>query len=362
MIWICRLTKRDMIKEIAKKTKRHIAFLTFLFLMAGQENLSYGAEKTVEIRKEIRTSTKDDEGSSQFEETIEKKGVKYQLKSLQTDLVEIIHPGNVLIIDSAPFVGRPEEYAPQITVLEEDKKYHLTASEIMDIQTDEKTEYSESTILYEGVEYIDRMPEVAPVQVINEDLKIKQAVELPVVFQVEESSYWDYDFTFPIKVSGYQEDSYLLGNKEIPNGVPLIDYAEEFLKYLNLPRDYYEITSIAWTGEPEEQNGDMIRSAQARGRKLVKNIRGVYGGEVTFPSVRARVYRGTYVEDGAENQTDQLIYKKNVTAVYERQARNGLLKILRYILTRTIALVVFLLLLIVILIFLRKKKRPVPVD
>ena len=144
--------------------------------------------------------------------------------------------------------------------------------------------------------------------------------------------------------------------------MPLIDYAEEFLKYLNLPRDYYEITSIAWTGEPEEENGDMVRTAQARGRRLVKNIRGIYGGEVTFPAVQARIYRGTYVEDGTENRTDQLIYRKSVTAVYERQERNEFLKILRYILTGTIALAVFLLFFIVILILLRKKKKPVSVD
>lgn len=362
MIRICLLTKWDMIKETTKKIILITAFLTFLFLMAGQDNLSYGAEKTVEVRKEIRTFTKEDDGNGQFDEIIEKEGIKYKLRSLQTDHVELIYPGNVLAIDSPPFVGSPEGYAPQETVLEEGKKYHLAASDIMDIQTEEKTEYSESSILYKGVEYIDRMPDVARVEVINEDLKLKQTVELPAVSHVEESIYWDYDFTFPINVSGYQEDSYLLGDREIPNGVPLIDYAEEFLKYLNLPRDYYEITSIAWLGEPEEQNGDMVRTAQARGRRLVKDIRGIYGGEVIFPSVQARIYRGTYVEDGTENQTDQLIYKKSVTAVYERQTRNGFLKILRYILTGTIALAVFLLLLIVILILLRKKKKPVPVD
>lgn len=358
MIRICRLTKLDMIKETSKKILLDTAFLTFLFLMAGQVNLSYGAEKTVEIRKEIRTFNKEDEGTSQFEEIIEKEGIKYRLKSLQTEQVEIIYPGNVLTIDSTPFVGSPEGYKLKETVLEKGKKYYLTASEILDIQTEEKNEYSESSILYKGVEYIDRIPELARVQVINEDLKLKQTVELPAVSQVEESIYWDYNFTFPIKVSGYQEDSYLLGDLEIPNGVPLIDYAEEFLKYLNLPGDYYEISSIAWTGEPEEQNGGMIRTAQARGRKLVKNIRGIYGGEVRFPSVQARIYRGTYMEDGAENHTDQLIYKKSVTAVYERQARNGFLKVLRYILTKTIALSVFLLLLIVILILPGKKKRP----
>lgn len=289
----------------------------FLSLLTGPF-LSYGADETTQIKNDIRA-------------------------------------GDVLTVDSPAFVGSPKEYAPLETVIKEGKKYHLTNSEILDIFTEEKTEYSESWILYEGVEYIDRMPETAWVQVINEDLKLKQTVELPVVSQVEERSYWDYDFTFPIEVSGYQEDTYLLGDKEIPNGAPLTDYAEEFLKYLNLPADYYQITSIVWTGEPVERNGDMVRNAQAQGKKLVKNIRAVYGGEVIVPSVHAQIYRGTYEEDRAENQTDPPSYKNSETAVYERQW-NGYQKIVRYIITITITLTVLLLLLIIILILIKKKK------
>ncbi|MBE5976781.1 MAG: hypothetical protein E7251_19570 [Paenibacillaceae bacterium] len=287
--------------------------------------MSYGADKSIEIKKDIRA-------------------------------------GDVLTVDSPAFVGSSSEYAPIETVIKEGKKYHLTNSEILDIITEEKTEYSESWILYEGVEYIDRMPETARIQVINEDLKLKQTVELPVVSQVEERSYWDYDFTFPIEVSGYQEDTYLLGNREIPNGAPLTDYAEEFLKYLNLPEDYYQITSIVWTGEPVEQNGDMVRNAQAQGKKLVKNIRTVYGGEVAVPSVQAQIYRGIYEEDRTESQTDPLNYKNSETAVYERQAWNGYRKIVRYIITITITLTVLLLLLIIILTLLKKKKAEADTD
>ncbi|MFW6680705.1 hypothetical protein ACOAOT_24070 [Lacrimispora sp. AGF001] len=315
MIRICRLTK------LAMTTKSFIintVYLIFLSLLTGLF-LSYGADESIEIRKDIR-------------------------------------PGEVLTVDSPAFVGSSEDYAPLETIIKEGKKYYLTNSEILDIFTEEKTEYSESSILYEGVEYIDLMPETAWVQVITEDLKLKQTVELPVVSQVEERSYWDYNFTFPIEVSGYQEDTYLLGDREISNGAPLTDYTEEFLKYLNLPGDYYEITSIVWTGEPVERNGDMVRNAQARGKKLVKNIRAVYGGEVTVPSVQARIYRGNYEEDRTESQTDPLLYKDSEAAVYERQAWNGYRKIERYIITITITLTVLLLLLILILILHKKKK------
>ncbi len=342
--------------RIYRLIKINTAFLILLVFAGGFFIISYGSEKTVEIKKEFRTFNKEDEGGSLFERIIEKNGIKYQLMSLWTDYEETIYPDSVLTIDSPPFVGNPEGYIPQETVEEGGKTYHLTASEILDIFVEEKTEYSESSILYKGVEYIDQIPEQAQVRVKDKDLNQEQIVQLPAVSNVEESNYWDYDFTFPITVSGYQEKSYLLGDTEIPNGVPLIDYADAFLKYLNLPLDYYEITSIAWTGEPEEQNGDLVRTAQARGRKLVKNIRAIYGGEVTFPAVQAKGYRGTYVEEGAENQTDHLIYKKIVTAVYERQTREESSKILISILTKTIVLTGFLILFIVILILLKKKK------
>ena len=314
MIRICRLT------NLAMTTKSFIIntiFFVFLSLLTGPL-LSYGAEESIEISKDIRA-------------------------------------GDVLTVDSPVFVGSSKEYAPLETVIKEGKKYHLTNSEVLDIFTEEKTEYSETSILYEGVEYIDRMPETAWVQVINEDLKLKQTVELPVVSQVEERSYWDYDFTFPIEISGYQEDTYLLGDIEIPNGAPLTDYAVEFLKYLNLPEDYYQITSIVWAGEPVERNGNMVRNAQAQGKKLVKNIRALYGGEVTVPSVQAQIYRGIYEEDRTENQTDPLIYKNSEIAGYERQAWNGYRKIVRYIMTITITLAVLLLLLIFILVLIKKK-------
>ena len=316
MIRICRLIK------LAMTTKCFIiksVFFIFLSLLTGPF-LSYGAEESIEVKKDIRA-------------------------------------GDILTVDSPAFVGSPSEYAPLETVMREGKKYYLTSSEILNIFTEEKTEYSESSILYEGVEYIDRMPETAWVQITDEDLKVKQTVELPVVSQVEERSYWDYNFTFPIEVSGYQEDTYLLGDKEIPNGAPLTDYGLEFLKYLNLPEDYYQITSIVWTGESVERNGDMVRNAQAQGKKLVKNIRAVYGGEVTVPSVQAQIYRGFYEEDRTQKQTDPPIYKNSETAVYERQAWNEYRKIVRYIITITITLTVLLMLLTFILILLKRKKK-----
>lgn len=334
-----------------------MAFILAFLLLTGYPYVVYGAEKELEIKKEYRTFDKEDDGRSQFKNTIKKDGIVYQLSSVMVDQVVIIDPGDKLTYESPPFVGDPDNYALDKTVEKEGKKYNLLSSELLDSLTEETTEYSESSILYQGVEYIDHVPEDANVKITNEDLNEEITVRLPAVSFTEENTYWDYNFTFPITVTGYQEDTYLLGDMEISNGTPFIDYAEAFLTYLNLPSEYYEITKIEWVGEPQERNGDMIRTAKAHGRKLVKDIRGIYGGEVTFPSVQAKRYRGTYVEERSDNKTDQIIYKKEIRAVYEPLGKKGFRKILKWILTTAIALIVFVLLFVLIVMLKKINKK-----
>lgn len=306
-----------------KLKKVLIAFSISTPLILGCAGMAHADEQPIIVNKEYRTPIKNEDGKLQFEDTIEKDGIRYQLKSITINSIEEVYPGDVFTYESQPFVGAPEKYAPERSLEKQGKKYTLKNSEIKDIITKETTKYSESTIFYKGVEHIDTLPEAAKVKVTDEDLNQEFEVNLPAVDYKEEGIYWDYNFTFPITVTGYNLDSYMLGKTEISNGSPLIDHAGEFLSYLKLPSKYYEITRIEWTGEPVQKNGDTIRNATAYGRKLVRDITGVYGGEVTYPSTQAKVYRGLYVEDNAENQTDQIIYKKDATATYEAEGKMG---------------------------------------
>ena len=337
--------------------KGFVAMFLVAPLVLGCAGIAHAEETLIEIKKEYRTSIKEEDGRSQFKESYEKDGIVYRLKSVQIDNVEEVFPGDIITYDSDPFVGDPERYEPKEEVEKEGKKYTLKNSELSTVVTEETTKYSETSILYEGVEYIDSLPEDAQVKVINEDLKQELNVRLPAVDYKEESTYWDYNFTFPITVSGYDADSYILGQIEISNRSPLIDHAKLFLSYLNLPSQYYEITSIEWEGDPVLTNGDMIRSAIAHGRKLVKDIRGTYGGDVTFPSVDANVFHGTYIDAEAENQTEQIIFKKEATATYERDGQKGFWDFLKWLLSNpiTLAILLFLLLIAVILLILAKK-------
>ncbi|SEU05928.1 hypothetical protein [Lacrimispora sphenoides] len=345
-----------MKNKINRIKKGFVAMFLVAPLVLGDAGIACAEETFIEITKEYRTSIKEEDGRSQFKEVYEKDGIVYRLKSVRTDNVEEIYPGDIITYDSDPFVGNPEKYAPNEAVEKEGKRYALKTSELSKVLTKETTKYSEASILYEGVEYIDSLPEDAQVKVINEDLKQELNVTLPAVGFKEESACWDYNFTFPITVSGYDADSYMLGQTEISNRSPLIDHAILFLSYLNLPSQYYEISSIEWDGDPVSKDGEMIRNATARGRKFVKNIRGIYGGDVTFPSIEANAYHGTYIDAEAENQTEQIIYKKEITATYVRDGRKGFWNFLKWLLANSVTMSILVILLIILLLLVIVKR------
>lgn len=334
-------------------------------LFCGRAAVAEAGEE-LRLKKTYITEQQEDDGRSQFEEVFHQEGISYHLKSVESELIEKIFPGDMITYDSPPFVGDSKEYAPAEIVKREEKNYRLLKCSLEPVTTEETLKYSEASVLYEAVEFIDALPESAEVHVTNLDLQQELLVTLPAVAYEEEGTYWDYTFSFPVTVTGYDEDSYMLGQREIPREAPLIDYADEFLEYLNLPGEYYQITSIEWEGEPVRRQGKMIRKASAHGRKLVKDIRGIYGGEVTYPSAAARQYHCIYIEADAENQTEQILYRKEATAVYEPDSREKmnfwdfLKMLLKWLLSHPAALALLLVLLlfvIILMIFARKKKE-----
>ncbi len=337
---------------INKLKNRFAAISLMVPLALGCCDVVYGEGKNLEIKKEYKTIVEEEDGRSQFKNVYEKDGIRYRLKSVRIDEVEELAPGDIITYDSAPFVGSPEEYSLEDVIERNGKWYTLKTSELTSVITEETTKYSEASILYKGVEYIDSLPEEALVEVINENLKQKLKVRLPAVDYKKEDTSWDYNFTFPITVTGYDAESYMLGEIEISNRTPFIDHGDQFLDYLNLPRQYYQITRVQWEGDPVRKEGEMVRKATAHGRKLVKDVRGVYGGEVTFPSIEATVLHGVYVEADAENQTGQIIYRKQATAAYERKGSIGTWNFLTWILTSSISLKILTILLLILLVLL----------
>ena len=326
-------------------------------LIFGRAHVAFGKDYKLEIKKEYWSQTDQNDGKNQFEEIYKKDGKKYRLLSVQIEDVQKVFSGDAITYDSPPFVGDLEGHKLNKELEKDGRKYTLQSSKIIQVMTEETTKYSETNILYRGVEAIDWIPEVAEVQVMNEDLEQTLKVTLPVVDYKEEGTYWDYRFTFPITVTGYHASSYWLGKNKISGSDSLIDHADQLLDYLQLPSRYYEITRVEWNGEPIERDGDVIRKATAYGRKLVKDINAIYGGEVKFPSVKAKVYHGIYEEKKAIRQTEQYKYRKKATAFYELVSPNRFWEILKWLRTRSIALITLLLLFYLAIKVLKAAKR-----
>lgn len=107
--------------------------------------------------------------------------------------------------------------------------------------------------------------------------------ELSLIGGTEQYREWKDGFCFPITVTGYDGDIFLLGDVEISGNEELFDYKEEFLKYLGLSEEYYQIDEIQWTGECYEKDGVLCRNALAIGKKLMRYVDARYGGNIRVP-------------------------------------------------------------------------------
>lgn len=163
--------------------------------------------------------------------------------------------------------------------------------------------YASSSISY-ALEGNEEPPETATILIIDETSGQEFEREVPRLEIKEKGSTWSDDFSFPLTVTGYDADSFLLGDVEIPAGNDLSEYGEEFLSYLGLPQDCYRVERIVWTGEPYEQDGIICRNAEAFGEKLIRNVDVYYGGQVLIPVMQDRQYTDGYEEISPATEED----------------------------------------------------------
>lgn len=220
--------------------------------------------------------------------------------------------------ESEVFTGDGSEQEPEKTMTGEDgKTYYLAKKELKEQTAKERTEYKEVAVTYTAVEAGVQIPDAKESEF--EDTDTGQAVNAVLDLKSQEitGEYWEDNFTFPITVTGYDADTFELNGKRIPKDADLADYGEEFLEYLKLDREAYEITSVIWNGEPYMESGIVMRNATASGRKWVKDIRAVYGGEVKMPAIVGKVWECLYEEEIPEHEKH--LYTMAVTARYERE-------------------------------------------
>ncbi len=243
--------------------------------------------------------------------------IPYIVKRTETPTLiseEKVTPLKKSIITEA-FIGDEEDVnnKPMDEISESGIIYKLSSKTLKEGALKERKEHKITEITYTAVEDNVSIPSEKSVTI--KDMASGKDVEGQLSLDSEKilNEYWDSDFEFPITVSGYGADAFMLNDKEIPGNANLIDYKDDFLDLLNLNKDYYKISSIEWEGEPYDVNGDTLRNAVAKGSKYVKDIKAVYDGDVSLPAMTEKTWHCTYTEVFPEGDT---LYTMATKATY----------------------------------------------
>lgn len=352
-------------KRRVSNVKKICIITAALSLLGGAGgSRAYAAEQEVQFEKTYNTTDKEDKADGLFENTYEKDGILYGLTDVKTELLQtIVTEGETYYFQSEVFTDAAENHLPAEQVEKEDGLYILSESELLRGTAKEREKYAEANITYH-LEYVDDMPQVGQVSVKDDDTGLEVNQRLPLLRTNRVSTYWKDDFRFPITISDYDADSFMLGGVRVSAEDELIDYADEFLSYLDLPKEYYHILDIEWSGAPYEQDGTVMRDAEATGERLITDIVATYGGNISLPSIEGQYYRCTYIKDGTETGT---VYQMKATATYTMeeevvQVKSIWERILEWILqhpleSACVAMILIFLMIAIILFILGKKKK-----
>lgn len=164
-----------------------------------------------------------------------------------------------------------------------ESEFRCLAEEKEAVRVETVQKYISSEIPCE-LEAMQSPPEYAVLELKDDVSQDGNEKLLPILEVKEKYREWKEGFCFPITVTGYDSDIFLLGDAEIRAEEELSSYKKEFLKYLGLSEEFYQIDEIQWTGESYEKDGVLCRNALAKGRKLMRYADVRYGGNVRLLS------------------------------------------------------------------------------
>lgn len=201
--------------------------------------------------------------------------------------------------------GEEEEY-PEEWMEQSGKMYQLVSVELQTAMKSGNLTYISTTVPYE-LEGRQQPPSTATILLEDEVTGESYEREVGYLETIEKDAVWDTGFSFPITVSGYEAEVFLLGDTEVLAGADLSDFGEELLEYLDLPVDCYKVDFVEWDGESYEKEGTVCRDAIAHGGKLVRHVEVKYGGQIRTPEVEGKQYVAIYEEVIEETETEVVI-------------------------------------------------------
>lgn len=260
-----------------------------------------------------------------------------------------VYAGEV-IETTSPWVTQESQLQLPVKQLEENGKiYKLIGSEKQENLLSNRIQLEQCEIEVEALEFVEDIPSTIRTVITDDITKELVTVVLPLKEYEITQEYWTENFYFPITVKEYDADEFLLGTLKVPNTVDLNEYKIELLHMMGLSSKSYEIKQITWDTEAFISDGIWVRTATARGRKMVKDMTVTYEGEVELEDVTVISYKNTYA---METFIPEIQQKKEV----EPTVLEELVAYLKEHMAVFISIWVILLLIIIFI--LGKKKLP----
>lgn len=257
-----------------------------------------------------------------FNTRINVNGIEYEIKKANKSkpIDTRIETQDKYIYDSATVDKKEDlENIPE-EIQRNGKTYKLVSSEIKEQISNGILKHEEKEVEVKGLEASEKVPETTNIILKTIDDK-DETYTLPLSKIISEESEWTNTFAFPIEISDYDTDIFMLNGVQILKTDPLINYKDAFLEYLNLPKDFYVIESINWDGDEYSKNGIVYRKAIAKGRKKVRNVKALYSGDIEVNNIKEYYSENTYVsvnEDGSINSENNTIYTFEESAEYNK--------------------------------------------
>lgn len=197
------------------------------------------------------------------------------------------------IYDTPAFSDAPFLHETDPFVIRDGREYILFKRELIPDKLPGITEYHEESRTV-TLEDADTIPELAEAELYDASAGETGEGTYRITGIEPCGEHWSEEFSFPILITDYDADEFVLGEVRIDSTGNLIDYSEDFLKLLGLSKESYRILDIEWDGDRYEEGGHMMRRAMASGQKLMTDYRVTYGGDVTWPERDGWHYRCTY--------------------------------------------------------------------
>ena len=239
-------------------------FLTFPSLAAGTDTIPLirvkVPQEAVEGQPErilcpdmtYRTFDPEEDPLPHFVETVTVGETEYVIKSTSGGQIRgkepaARHSGSYR---SAPFSGDGKDHLPESVKEFDGIRMELVSCELLDCETEPKTEEKSVVYDYTAVEEGTEITEKQEIDFTDESTGDVFSRELPLVSSEVVSEYWSDTFQFPVHITGFDADVFDLGGVDVPADASLVDYAGDFLRVLSLDPAFTKSPILCGAGSP----------------------------------------------------------------------------------------------------------------